>query len=204
MNPWLTVPASEYEGHMITAGQLPALSAIFRDVYLQWKPRRLAVLGCATGNGFEHVVSSVTEHVIGVDINAAYLGVARMRFAASGFKLTPIHGDILQTELEPESLDLVHAALVLEYADPELVVPKIAKWLSPHGVCCVVLQREGPQPKVTPTGFQSVRALAGIMRLHQPETIRALASSAGLISLRSWEVPLPNEKSFSVNVYGRK
>jgi len=66
MNPWLTVSASDYEGHMIAAGQLGALSAIFRDVYLEQRPRRLAVLGCATGKGFEHIESSVTEHVIGV------------------------------------------------------------------------------------------------------------------------------------------
>jgi SAM-dependent methyltransferase len=88
VNPWLTVPASDYEGHMTAAGQLPALSAIFRGVYLEQRPRRVTVLGCATGNGFEHIDPAMTEEVIGVDINAAYLEVARKRFAASGFKLT--------------------------------------------------------------------------------------------------------------------
>jgi hypothetical protein len=110
----------------------------------------------------------------------------------------------LQTDFEPESLDLVHAALVLEYADPELLMPKVAPWLSPRGVCCIVLQRPNDrQPAVTSTPFASLGALASIMRLHEPEVVRAVAARAGLIAVRCWEVALPNDKSFSVSVYGK-
>jgi ubiquinone/menaquinone biosynthesis C-methylase UbiE len=204
VNPWLTVPASDYEGHMMAAGQLTALNEVFRAVYVQHRPRRLAILGCATGNGIEHVRSSITEEVIGVDVNAEYLDVARERFAGSDFKLSLLHADISQVRFEPASLDLVHAALVLEYSDPVPLLPKVARWLSPGGACCIVLQLPNErQPVVTPTRFASLRALASVVRLHEPEVIEALSTSAGLTPMRSWDVALPDDKRFHAGVFGK-
>jgi SAM-dependent methyltransferase len=88
LNPWLSIPASDYEGHMAAVGQLAALGTVFRDVYVQTRPGRLAIVGCATGNGIEHVDPNVTSEVIGVDVNAEYLSRARARFGGRGFALT--------------------------------------------------------------------------------------------------------------------
>lgn len=84
MNPWLKIPASDYEGHMEAVGQRALLGQIFRDVYSLVRPRRLAILGCATGNGFEYVDTAITERIVGVDINPDYIEIARRRFSASG------------------------------------------------------------------------------------------------------------------------
>jgi hypothetical protein len=68
-NPWLRIPAEDYEGHMKAAGQSAALRDLFSVVYAERKPIRLAVLGCTTGSDLQQVDPAVTETVVGVDIN---------------------------------------------------------------------------------------------------------------------------------------
>jgi ubiquinone/menaquinone biosynthesis C-methylase UbiE len=205
VNPWLQIPALDYESHMTAVGQLAALGGVFRDVYLQTRPRRLAIVGCATGNGIEHVDPGITSEVIGVDVNAEYLARARERFARSRFALTLVHADAARVEITPASVDLVHLALVLEYVDPAALIARAAPWLSPGGVCCVVLQRPSKaEPPVNPTGFASLGALASVQRLHEPDAIAALAERAGLFRTRSWDVALPSDKRFHVGLFCKK
>ena len=69
-NPWLEIPAADYEGHMGTAGastQLGPLRTILADVYAQVRPARVAVLGCGTGNGLDVVDPARTRRLVGVD-----------------------------------------------------------------------------------------------------------------------------------------
>lgn len=187
---------------MGAAGQLDPLSRVFRDMYLRRRPRRLAILGCATGNGMEHIDPSITQEVVGIDINASYLDVARKRATGKDVKLTLIEADIMQFEFEPASLDFVHAALVLEYVEPSVVVPRMARWLSPEGSCAVILQLPSARvPAVTTTQFTSLKALNDIMHLHDPGAIERLATGAGLKRASAWEILLPNEKKFWVGVF---
>ena len=88
-NPWTVVPAADYERHMGPEGvdQLAPLAAIFQEGYLAAQPDRLLVLGCATGNGLEHVNPDVTKRIVGVDVNLQYLGIARQRFFHLGPRL---------------------------------------------------------------------------------------------------------------------
>ena len=81
-SPWLEIPASDYDAHMGPAGadQLAPLSRIFAELYDRLRPAAVAVLGCATGNGFEHVDPRISRRLIGVDLNPHYLEVARGRF----------------------------------------------------------------------------------------------------------------------------
>jgi len=208
VNPWLSIPASDYEGHMAAVGQLAALGTVFRDVYVQTRPGRLAIVGCATGNGIEHVDATITSEVIGVDVNSEYLSCARARFDGRGFTLTLRQADVARVEIAPATLDLVHVALVLEYVDPAVVVSRVARWLSPGGVCCVVLQRPSPTPAAIGASsfsrFSSVAALAGVIRLHEPAAIEGLAERAGLFRTRSWSVALPHDKGFHVGLFGKK
>jgi ubiquinone/menaquinone biosynthesis C-methylase UbiE len=106
-NPWLDIPAGDYEGHMShqSVGQLQALNDIFAEIVVTFEPRRLAVLGCATGNGFEHIRPDVTESVIAVDINREYLDILMTRHLAGLPGLRVIHGDVSGIKIEPGSLD---------------------------------------------------------------------------------------------------
>jgi len=116
-NPWLSIPAADYEGHMGPegVGQLAVLADLLGQACQELQPRRVLVLGCATGNGFDRVDPKVTDWLIGVDLNPEYLALARARYAASWFgRLELIGTDIEDLVQPPQSQDLVFAGLIFE------------------------------------------------------------------------------------------
>jgi SAM-dependent methyltransferase len=202
-NPWTVVPAADYERHMGPEGadQLAPLSAAFQEVYLATQPDRVLVLGCATGNGLEHVDPAVTKRIVGVDVNLQYLGVARQRFFHLGPRLELFCAEAEKFRAAPASFDLVHAALLFEYLHPEVLVRRIAEWLAPDGTCSVVLQRPGGE-----TPFATSKALQIIGRAAKhvdPDELTRLFDHYGLPRRRAKTVPLRHGKSFWVAHFGR-
>lgn len=125
-NPWLQIPAEDYEGHMSASNvdQLQMLNKIFADVLNDFDPKTTAVLGCTTGNGFEHLINKNIERIIGVDINHEYLAICKNRFEKSLPQLELICADLNETDFPDSSFDLIHAALVFEYVEVELLLSK--------------------------------------------------------------------------------
>lgn len=206
-NPWLLVPASDYEEHMNLpeVNQLAPLSAIFADMYARFKPGSLAVLGCATGNGFEHIDPAATRRVIGIDINAEYLDLARERFPRLAPVLTLIQAPIETCSLPESSLDLVHAGLIFEYIQPGPALRQIAVWLSPGGILSAVLQLPCPSGgTVSATSVASVKILEPVIRLVPPESLESLAAPQGLLKIESRIIALPGGKSFYVGIFRKR
>src|SRR5512140_2480766 len=83
-SPWLSVPLSDYEGHMRSPGvqQLDALSDLFADAVECCRPESVAILGIAGGNGLERIDANITKRILGLDVNPLYLEAVRRRFAA--------------------------------------------------------------------------------------------------------------------------
>lgn len=182
--------------------QLQFLNRVFREILGDFHPGSIAVLGCSTGNGFEHIDTNITQRVIGVDINPEYLSVLQSRFGQRISGLNLLCSDIAECALEPRSLDLIHCALILEYADPRLVVEKAALWLRPEGLLSVVLQLvSAGHDKVTDTGVESVKRLEPIMRLIEPEELGRIAGKAGLRGTSSRVDTLESGKQFYVGLY---
>ena len=148
--PWLTISASDYEGHMSSAevGQLAALGDALGEACARFRPARLLVVGCATGNGFEHVDGRVTRRVVGLDVNLCYLEIARERFGGTCRGLQLVCADASCHEFEPGSFDLIFAGLILEYVRPDHLLERMAAWLAGDGCCCVVIQRPDPHRAV--------------------------------------------------------
>lgn len=93
----------------------------------------------------------------------------------------------------------MHCALVLEYVDPDVVLAKIARWLSPNGVLVVVLQLHSPEAKaVTETGYDSLKLLEPLMKLHEPDDIRQRAIAVGLLESASQIECLESGKQFYI------
>jgi SAM-dependent methyltransferase len=202
-NPWSVVQAADYERHMGGEGvdQLAPLSALFQEVVLAAQPDRLLLLGCATGNGLEHVDPSVTRRVVGVDVNLQYLGIARQRFFHLGPRLELYNADALRFRALPGSFDLVHAALVLEYVQPEVLVRKLCEWTAPKGVCSVVLQLpggDGPEPP-----SRALQLVTRAAKLLPPEELARQVGQHGLALRREREVPLRHGRRFWHGVFGR-
>jgi SAM-dependent methyltransferase len=195
LNPWLAIPAADYEGHMDAVGQSPALRAIFAEVYAARRPRRLAILGCTTGSDLVAIDDAITETAIGVDVNPAYLAIARERLRARAPAPRLIEGDVLEVALPARGLDLVHAALLLEYVDPISLFARVRGWLAPGGVCSVVTQEPSADlPAVSATAYASLRGLEGHMSLRGADEIAALAARAGLRVEARRAVPLASGK----------
>ena len=191
-NPWRRIPAEDYEAHMRAAGQSAALCEFFAHVYSELSPARVAVLGCTTGSDLESIDPTVTETVIGVDINPAYLAVARERLEGRlGSRLRLVEGDVLQVELLPMRFDLIHAALLLEYVEPAPLFARLVRWLADGGPCSVVTQEPSASaPAVSETGYASLQTLTGHMSLRDAVDVAAAARHSGLrlVSTRTREL----------------
>ncbi len=202
-NPWTVVPAPDYERYMGPDGvdQLGPLSAIFQDAYLSAQPDRVLLLGCATGNGLEHVNPAVTQKVTGVDVNLQYLGIARQRFMHLGPKLELFCSEAEKFRAPPGSYDLVHAALIFEYLHPEVLVRRISEWLAPAGTASVVLQLPGGDAPAAPS--KTMQLIAKAMKLVPPDELTRLFEHYGMSRKRARTIALKHGKSFWIGAFGR-
>jgi len=204
-NPWSVVQASDYERHM-GAGphgldQLGPLSTLFQEVVLATQPDRVLLVGCSTGNGLEHVDPSVTRRVVGVDVNLQHLGIARQRFLHLGPRLELYHSDIAEFRAASQSFDLVHAALILEYLHPEVLVRRVSEWLAERGAFSAVLQLPGGDAPEPPS--RALQLIEKAMRVVPPDELGALCRGYGLALRRYKEVPLRHGRRFWHGVFTR-
>lgn len=205
-NPWLSISASDYEGHMNSenVGQSPVLNHIFENVLKDIPSKNLAVLGCGTGNGFEHINSQITERVLGIDINPEYLSFLRERYGSKLRMLELICSDLSTFSCPDNSFDLIYAALIFEYVDFERILKKVANWLTTKGTLVVVLQLPSLESEmISETAYSSLRLLDTIMHLVKPEIFDETAEKCGLKKSKEIEIPLKSGKKFLVSYYTR-
>jgi predicted TPR repeat methyltransferase len=203
-NPWLRIPLADYEAHMALpqVGQAQLLADLFAAELHARSPSSVAVLGCAGGNGFEHAPSSL--RVVGVDVNPDYIAAARARFAHKLPRLELHVADLERTELRLEPVDLVFAALVLEYVDAVPVLERIGEWLAPHGTLTTVVQlASADAAEITPSPYTSLARLAPRLRLISPERLAQLAARSGLRALDARTVTVTGGKRFAVQSFAR-
>lgn len=200
-NPWLDITEVDYVGHMTSpaVNQRPVLSRLLGDALERALPGAVLVLGCSTGNGLEHVDSTVTRRVMGVDINPAYLRRLVERFPNPGFALDVRCADLAEYAFEREAFDLVHAGLVLEYVEWPPLLPRLAETLRAGGTFSAVLQRPSvSSPAVTPTEFISLRSLESLFHFVEPDVLVARARNVGLELEDRRTEPLQSAKAFEV------
>jgi SAM-dependent methyltransferase len=138
-NPWLDISEADYVGHMSSpaVGQRPVLGRLLGETLETVRPNTLLVLGCSTGNGLEHVNPTSTSRVVVVDVNPGYLRRLRERFPNPMFDLDVRCGDLNDLELEREAYDMV-AALLFEYLEWPVLLPRVARALRPGAVLSVI------------------------------------------------------------------
>ncbi len=200
-NPWLQIPADDYEGHMSSpsVAQLQMLNEIFADVVNEYQAKSIAVLGCTTGNGFEHLINKNIERIVGVDINPDYISICKRRFEKKLPQLDLICADLNEVEFSNSSFSLIHAALVFEYVKVELLLAKISRWLRPNGILSVVLQLPSDTlAPVSETPYQSLKLLNTVMKLVEPKVFRKTAQKYGLVETKNNKLKLINGKSFYI------
>lgn len=203
-NPWLDIPLADYEGHMAlpNVGQAQLLSDVFASALSKYKPRSVAVLGCAGGNGLERVSSEVTERVVGVDLNPDYVLHARTRFAHRIPLLELLVGDVQKDEFAFAPVELVFAGLLFEYVDAEAVLAKIQAMLCPGGMLLTVVQLPSAMiSEISPSQFASLGPLSSVMRLVPPKLLRQLAAAHGYHETEAQTLKAAGGKEFQVQAF---
>jgi hypothetical protein len=122
-------------------------------------PKSIAILGIAGGNGPERVDCTVTEKILGLDINVRYLDAVRQRYSAlPGLELycTDLAGEPLT--LPP--MELAHVALVFEHTGLGCCLENALSLVALGGKLSVVLQLPSKaEQDVTVTRYSSMQAL---------------------------------------------
>lgn len=205
-NPWLAIPLADYEAHMAlpSVAQAPLLADVFAGALARFRPRSVAVIGCAGGNGFERVAGTGVERLVGIDVNPGYVAVARERFAGRIAGLQLFAGDIQGDAFTCEPVDLAFAALLFEYVDASRTLERIHAMLRPDGVLVAVVQLAADAvPEVTPSPYASLSALAPVMRLLPPDRLGDLARAAGFAETSRRTLPTAGGKQLHEQVFTR-
>jgi ubiquinone/menaquinone biosynthesis C-methylase UbiE len=203
-NPWLEIPPGDYEGHMGSppVGQLQLLNRLFKRVLTETRPEAVAVLGCTTGNGFEHFAPTITQSILGVDINPSYLQITWERYPDLQGRLELKCADLQTDCFGGRQFDLVHAALVFEYVDAEVVLAHIYRALKVQGKLSVILQMPNRGlPAVSHTPYKSLEKLAPVMHLFERQQFADLARQAGFTETKGEMITLPSGKEFFYAIY---
>lgn len=203
-NPWLEIPLSDYESHMSLpeVAQAQLLAGIFSEHLAVHSPGSVAVAGCAGGNGFDRIDPAVTRRVVGVDLNGQYLDATRARFGTQFKQLELVEGDIQSPMVAFAPVDMVYAALVLEYVDAGVALGRMREWLNPRGTLVTVVQLPaGDLPAVTTSQFGSLNVLETVMQFVAPEQLHATAERNGLRSVSSATRQTPCGKRFEIQQF---
>jgi SAM-dependent methyltransferase len=203
-NPWLSIPASEYESHMKhpDVGQWDFLESVFKEWLAIFRPRALAIAGCATGNGFEYIDFNVTQRVLALDINADFLDKLRYRYTRYAERIETVCGDITSYKPQFAGFNMIHCALIFEYMDVAAALMNMKSWLAPDGVMTVVLQMPDSERKaISETPFKRLLKLSSIMKLLDPSEFKRVTVDCGLRAKRAKISELPSGKKFYTAVY---
>jgi len=203
-SPWLHVPLADYEGHMsaLNVGQAQLLADVLSDALESHHPASVAVIGCAGGNGFDRIDPVSVARVVGVDINRDYLQVASTRYSQRFADLQLHCLDVSQSRLPTDPVDLVFAALVLEYVDVFSALRQLRHACrdTGHLVTLVQLPSVGVA-SVTPTAFASLQSLSTVLKYVSPDALQEMAQSAGFWLIRSSTVTSAAGKRFAVQTF---
>lgn len=203
-NPWLHIPASDYEGHMgyPSVNQLSFLAQIFEESLSKYDSTSLAYLGCATGNGLEHIDAQTTKRLTVIDINPKYLAILNRRYEQKIANLEIIEADLNKFEGNDQRYSLIFAGLIFEYLSPEVLLRKITNWLENEGCLVVVLQLPDKNKKqISETPYSSIKSLSSIMNLVSEENFKVMASKCGLREIDGKKILLKSGKLFYVGAY---
>lgn len=184
--------------------QSEALADLFEEALQKIRPRSVAILGIAGGNGLSRIDPAVTTRIVGVDVNPAYLETVRDRFHAKlPLKLFCLD---LSVEAVPDApVDLVHAALIFEHAGTERCLDTAISLVASGGHLSTVLQLppSKAEPNVAPSQYSSMQALSKHFRLVEPDNLCQVMTLRGFGLQYESRRALPEGKGFWLGIFRR-
>lgn len=198
MNPWKTIEAIEYEGHMgdPLVKQLSFLAECFHYSISSYTPEEILLAGCATGNGIEGTEKFTVKRLVAMDINEEFLEITRERYGNLPF-LEVVEGSVLNPL--PGTFDLIQAGLILEYVEIGTALRNFYEALNPNGVLAVVIQLQSPHVNsITPTKYSSLNRLKPIMKHCTIKTVKEDAEKVGFTCEYDDVRTLDSQKQFGI------
>jgi len=169
----------------------------FAELIDQHGPASIAIIGCAGGNGLDRIDSGFLGRIVAVDINPEYIAAARLRHGRRLENLELHCADIQSERLQFDPVELIYAALVLEYVDIPSTSATLKRNLRPRGTLGIVLQLpHSDQQTVSASSYKSLDKLASVLKLVAPEDLRAHAAAAGFSAARSVTMSCIQESHF--------
>ncbi len=182
--------------------QAQVLSKLFASALAEYIPESLAVFGCTTGNGFEHIDISQTKRIVGLDINPEYLEILKNRFESKIPCLQTIEADFTISGFQIEPVSMVFAGLLFEYVSIRTALASIERCMLPRAMLVVVFQLPSTESApVTPTQYKSLELLTPLMRLVSLEEFSNACMSIGIHEVKKETVPLKKGKAFHVGYF---
>ena len=181
-NPWLDIPLGDYEAHMAlpNVGQARLIADQLAILVRSHSPLSVAIIGCAGGNGFDCVVGTTVNRVVGLDVNPQYIEQTRWRYDGRIPGLELYVADIQASDSLFDPVDLIYVALVLEYVDLARTMSVLRRHCKPDGVLAVLSQLpHDTVAHVSPSPYASLQLLAPKMRLVSHEELQRQAALAG-------------------------
>jgi 2-polyprenyl-3-methyl-5-hydroxy-6-metoxy-1,4-benzoquinol methylase len=203
-NPWLDIPLADYEAHMAlpTIGQSRLIADQLDTLIRTYSPPSVAIVGCAGGNGFDRLVRTGAQRIVGVDINPEYIEQARRRYAERIPGLELYTTDIQSSKSIFHPVDLIYAALVFEYVDLAQTMSALRHHCKPDGVLAVLSQLpHETMTHVSPSPYTSLQLLAPGMRLVSPLELQRLAKQVGFSLKHSRVISSAGGKRFCVDEF---
>lgn len=115
-SPWLDIPLADYEGHMALPeiAQARMLADELASAVRWHAPSSVAIVACSGGNGFERLIGTSVERIVGIDINPTHVAAAQMRFGTQFPKLALYVADIQDALLSIMPVELIFAGLIFD------------------------------------------------------------------------------------------
>ena len=204
-NPWLSIPLADYEAHMSLpgVGQAQMLAQELDAAAQRVRASSVAVVGCAGGNGFDGLADRL-QRLVAIDINPAYVEVARARFGGRHAQLETYVCDIEQSVPACAPVDLVFAGLLLEYVEPVRAMAALRRLCHDEGTLVIVTQVIADEGQfVSPSPYIALQALQGFARSCQSAQLEEHARASGFSSASWRRIRSVGGKSFDVGDFAR-
>jgi SAM-dependent methyltransferase len=205
-SPWLDIPLADYEGHMALpeVAQARMLADELESAVRQHAPSSVAIIGCSGGNGFERLIGTTVERIVGIDINPTYVAAAQARFGIHLPRLALYVADIQDALPNITPMEMIFAGLIFEYVDLRATMHNLRRLCAPGGTLVAVVQAPSAETNaVSPSPYRSLQRLAPAMRLRDAREMKDAAVEAGLAPATTRSLTLPSGKSFIVLSFDR-
>lgn len=203
-HPWHEIPIGDYEAHMAlpSVGQASLLASTLHRAVSQGRPRSLAVLGVAGGNGLDLVDPAIVHRVVALDFNREYLDLCVQRHARSFTQFEPILHDLSQGPPAMAPVDCIFAGLVLEYLPLDSFIHYLPSLLADDCIFATLLQLPSSElPEVSASPYPSLTRLQPSFSFVDPPLLHEALNECGFVRVEVAQYDLASRKSFHYAAY---